>query len=131
VSTKTQIKARARRAAAQLKMGEIAAIAYSLKNEIEFKVDPKTGDRVRVNGAKGFDEAKAFCVGHRAYDLAEIREELGDNWVRYMVQQGYAVEHRPNGVFAGIFVLTEKAAKTYDLPKYINGGMNANYARVA
>lgn len=124
------VAARARKLAKQERMAEFAAMAYGLKaTEVEYE-GTEEGERVRLTPSNR-NEAKAFLTGRRAYDTAEVLEALGAGWLKYFVTAGYAVKHVVSGRDTGIFVITEKAAQSFGLPEFINGGMRACYARAA
>ena len=127
--TKRQLKAKAARANKQAAISRVMTIAFKgLLEGIEYKEDPKTGERVRLNGAKTRDEMARFLRGRRGYDYRELEEEIGTNWERYMVQQGYAVEYIPG---SRIYLLKTKAVKTYDLPAVLPNGCPGAYVRIA
>ncbi len=125
-----ELKAKQRRAAEQERMGNVAAMAYGLSNEIEYKTCEETGFRVRLTPSTR-DEARAFLTGRRAYDTDEVLEELGAGWLKYFEQAGYVVRYQPTGRFAGIFMITQKAAKSFGLPAVLPNGCPGNYVKVA
>lgn len=124
------VKARAKRLANQERAAQFAAMAFGRKaTEVEYGTD-KEGNAVRLTQTTN-KEVAHFLHGRRAFDTVEFCEAIRADWLPYMEKAGYIVRHAPKGLFSGIYIITEKAAKTYGLPEFINGGMRACYARTA
>jgi hypothetical protein len=65
------------------------------------------------------EEVAFFLRYRRAFTLDEVLQELNINWAKFLIQTGYAVH-----TGAGIFMVTMKAARNYDLPTRHHEGWN-------
>lgn len=127
MKTARKTKAQARRADARehnaTLFAEIAKSTGLFGVEKTYETD-EDGLPVRLHCQK--EEARSFLRGRRGFTFEEVREEVGQDWLTYWLRQGYVRPHMP-GLQNGAYLITQKAAKAFDLPERLPCGMKAAY----
>lgn len=75
-------------------------------------------------------EVADFLRYRRGFGYEEVLEEIGEGWLKAMLDRGYVIPYLDHMPKAG-YLVTEKAVETYKLPRTFADGRPLNLAKAA